>query len=180
MKKEIYFDKFARKTWPDPKHLERYFLGPPDQRWSYYGGNDNWGMSAEGVDGSEDLDFGKGRIDIRLDMYGHPKFGVLLIWSKWGGGFKETYSSRGDLTRLHEWVRTLQEDLRPIGLFIPFEQAWKAVKEFIENDGALPKSIEWIANRDLPPGAFPEPHAKVRPIHEKNFLEYPAQWRDQL
>ena len=32
-----------------------------------------------------------------------------------------------------------------------------ALKEFIETDGALPKSIEWIANKDLPPGTFPDP-----------------------
>lgn len=74
---------------------------------------------------------------------------------------------QGDLGRLREWVRTLQDDLRSVGLFIPFEEAWKAVKEFIENEGALPKSIAWIADRDLPPGTFPEPHAKVHPIHER-------------
>jgi Immunity protein Imm1 len=27
----------------------------------------------------------------------------------------------------------------PIGLFVPFETAWEAVKEFIETDGELPK-----------------------------------------
>ena len=45
----------------------------------------------------------------------------------------------------------------PIGLYIPFERAFAAVKEFIETDGELPKSIEWIANRELPPNAFPRP-----------------------
>jgi hypothetical protein len=42
----------------------------------------------------------------------------------------------------------------PVGLFISFEQAWRAVKEFLETDGALPKSIAWIANQDLPPDTF--------------------------
>jgi hypothetical protein len=28
----------------------------------------------------------------------------------------------------------------------------------METNGALPKSIEWIANRDLPPNTFPAPH----------------------
>jgi hypothetical protein len=32
-----------------------------------------------------------------------------------------------------------------------------AVKEFIETDGGLPSSIEWIANNDLPPNTFPLP-----------------------
>ena len=165
MQKRIYFDVFDGRGWQEPKQLERYFLAPPGQRWTFEGGNDNWGLSVEGVDGTDHLEANKGRIDIDLDMYGHPRFGVLLIWSKWGGGHKENFSSKGDLTRLREWVRTLQEDLMPIGLFIPFEQAWKAVKEFIETDGALPKSIEWIANSDLPLDTFPVPHAKVHPIY---------------
>jgi hypothetical protein len=74
-----------------------------------------------------------------------------------GGGLKLTYSSKGDLRRLREWVRGLHDTPLPIGLFISYEEAWKAVKEFIETDGQLPKSIEWIANRDLPPNTFPDP-----------------------
>ncbi len=99
----------------------------------------------------------KGRVVVRLKMWGHPELGVLLIWSKWGGGHKETFSSKGDLTRVREWVRSTHDTPLPVGLFIPFEEAWKAVKEFIETDGALPKSIEWVANRDLPPNTFPDP-----------------------
>jgi hypothetical protein len=44
-----------------------------------------------------------------------------------------------------------------VGLFIPFRTAWSAVKEFIETNGELPKSIEWVASGDLPPEAFPDP-----------------------
>jgi hypothetical protein len=85
---------------------------------------------------------------------GHPDLGVLLIYSKWGGGVKEMCSSRGDLTRLHERVRSKQGTLLPVGLFIPHGTAWEAVKEFMETDGELPTSIEWIANRNLPRGTF--------------------------
>jgi hypothetical protein len=42
-------------------------------------------------------------------------------------------------------------------LFIPFRTAWPAVREFIETDGELPTSIEWIASSDLPPETFPDP-----------------------
>jgi hypothetical protein len=42
-------------------------------------------------------------------------------------------------------------------LFIPFETAWKAIKEFMERDAALPASIAWIAAADIPAGAFPPP-----------------------
>jgi hypothetical protein len=50
----------------------------------------------------------------------------------------------------------------PLGLFIPFEQALKAITEFIQTNGALPKSIEWIAAADLPEGSFPEPKVTLR------------------
>jgi hypothetical protein len=90
-------------------------------------------------------------------MWGNPEHGVLLIYSKWGGGLKQTYSSKGDFARLRERVRSMHDTVLPVGLFIPFDKAWPAVKEFIETDGKLPKSIEWIANRDLPPNTFPDP-----------------------
>jgi hypothetical protein len=49
-------------------------------------------------------------------------------------------------------------DIMPIGLFIPFENAWTAVKEFMERDGAFPESIAWVAANDLPDDAFPDPY----------------------
>jgi hypothetical protein len=51
-------------------------------------------------------------------------------------------------------------DLLPIGLYIPFDRAWMAVKEFIEKDGALPESIAWIAAGDIPDDAFHDPAAR--------------------
>ncbi len=157
MEKSTYFASRRRQGWPDPKELEPYFLAPPGQRWFFETENDGGALRAEGADGTEHLEANKGRIDIDLDMWGNPELGVLLIYSKWGGGLKETYSSIGDLTRLREWVRSTHDTPLPVGLFIPFEEAWKAVKEFIETDGKLPKSIAWIANRDLPPNTFPDP-----------------------
>jgi hypothetical protein len=46
---------------------------------------------------------------------------------------------------------SLQGDPYSLGLFIPFEQAFGAVKEFIESDGELPTSIEWISGDGFPP-----------------------------
>ena len=116
-------------------------------------GNDGAGLLAEGVDDSKQLEFGKGRIDIGLEMWGHPDLGVLLIWSKLGGGFKLMFSSQGrpDPASASGFEALTIRRCR-VGLFVPYETAWKAVKEFIETDGELPKSIEWIANRELPPG----------------------------
>jgi hypothetical protein len=158
MKKSAYFDSFWGSGWPDIKWLEPYFLDQPGKRWPFSGGNDSAGLDAEGVDGTEHLEPNKGRIDIHLEMWGHPTLGVLLIYSKWGGGRKIMFTSKGDLRRLRELVRSAHDTPLPVGLFIPFEQAWKAVKEFVETDGQrLPTSIEWIANRDLPPNTFPDP-----------------------
>jgi Immunity protein Imm1 len=157
MRKHVYFDRLWDWRWPDPNELERYFLAPPGKEWFYEGGNDSASVTAEGLHGTQHLEIGKGRIDLSLMMWGNPKLGVLLIYSKRGGGYKELYSSKGDLNRLQEWVRSLHDTPLPVGLFIPFGTAWKAVKEFIETDGELPKSIEWIANRDLPPNTFPDP-----------------------
>lgn len=157
MKKRIYFDLFDIPSWPAPKVLERYFLAPPGERWTFETGNDNWGLHVEGADGTGHLQPNKGRIDISLSMWGHPSYGVLLIYTKWGGGHQQTCSSKGDLVRLRELYSSLHGTPLSVGLFIPYDKAWSAVKEFMETDGALPKSIEWIANRDLPPNTFPDP-----------------------
>ena len=157
MRKDMYFASRRSEGWANPKELERFFLAPPGQQWFFETENDSGGLKAEGADGTEHLEANKGRIDIDLAMWGNPDLGVLLIYSKWGGGLKQTYSSKGDLSRLRELVRSTHDTPLPVGLFIPFEEAWKAVKEFIETDGKLPRSIEWIANRDLPPNTFPDP-----------------------
>jgi hypothetical protein len=154
MRKCAYLDLRRSNGWPRPEELEQYFLGPPRQRWAFESGNDNAGLAVEGVDGTEDKERHEGRIDVDLDMWGHPDLGVLLIYSKWGGGVKEMCSSKGDLTRLRERVRSKQGTLLPVGLFIPHGRAWEAVKEFMGTDGELPTNIEWIANCHLPQGTF--------------------------
>jgi hypothetical protein len=158
MKKDIYFDRFFGPDWPSLGELKPYFQAPPAGRgWFHKTGNDSGSISLLGIKNTEHLKFGKGRIDIKLAMWGHPDLGVLLIYSKYGGDSRVDYTSKGDLTRLKEWVRTTHDDPMPVGLYIPFANAWLAVKEFIETEGQLPKSIEWVRNRDLPPGTFPDP-----------------------
>lgn len=158
MKKRTYFDSVVTKGWPDPKELKPYFFGSPGEEWFNTGGNDGGGLSARGLYGTETEDGLSGkRVDLDLDLYGIPGLGVLLIYHKYGGGYQEEYTSKGDVSRLQEWVRNLHQTPLPVGLFIPFPKAYDAVKEFIETDGQLPKSIEWVANKDLPPGTFPDP-----------------------
>jgi hypothetical protein len=159
MRKSVYFDRHRGAGWPRPSDLERYFLAPRGQRWTFESGNDCWGLAAAGVDGTEQLSADNGRIDLDLTMLGNADHGVLLHYHKWGRGVAESYYSKGDLSRLQEWVQTKDGDLMPVGLFIPFETAWKAVKEFMETDGALPTKIAWIAGRNIPKDAFPDPAA---------------------
>jgi hypothetical protein len=177
VKKSVYFDVFDRPGWPSPDELQHYFLAPPGQRWTFGDGeNDSWGLTAEGVDGTEHLELNE-RIDIHLTMVGNPDHGVLLQYRKWGSGCKDTYYSKGDFTRLEDLVWTGQGDLMPIGLFIPFDRAWLAVKEFIETDGALPKSIDWIADADIPDEVFPDPALVsriARAIHARTKRNSPS------
>lgn len=123
MKKRVYFDVFDGPGWPAPTELRRYFLAPPGRRWTFDSGNDSWGLSMRGLDGTEDLSTGRGRIDLDLTMLGNPDHGVLLHYDRTGGARRVSYYSRGDLRRLREWVLTLHGDLMPIGLYIPFETA---------------------------------------------------------
>ncbi len=158
MRKVAYIDNHWGPGWPEIASMQRYFIAPPGKQWVFDTANPDGVLILEGVDGTENLPAGKGRIDTHLTMWGDPSLGALLIYSKWGGIYEQTYSSKGDLIRLREIVLSYHNTPLPVGLFIPFERAWKAVKEFMETDGQLPKSIEWIANNDLPPNAFPDPH----------------------
>jgi hypothetical protein len=155
MRKTTDFDSEWCEGWPTPEELRPYFFARPGQQWFSTGGNDTAGITGEGADGTAHLAREGGRVDVDLAMWGDPRLGVLLIYSKTGGGHQDVYSSKGDLSRLGEYTRTLHDDAMPIGLYIPFERAFAAVKEFIETDGELPESIEWIANRELPPNTFP-------------------------
>lgn len=156
-KRHAYFDIFSGEGWPSLDVLKPYFLGSPERRWFSDTGNDSASLSLLGVEDTAHLELGQGRIDIELLLWGNLELGVLLIYAKRGGDYDELYSSKGDMFRINEWVRSTHDDPLPIGLFIPFERAWLAVNEFIETEGELPASIEWIANRDLPPNTFPDP-----------------------
>jgi hypothetical protein len=157
-RKTAYFAGIDYERWPEPHELERYFLSPPGKQW--FGGDgrtDTAGLSAEGVDGTGHVAQEKGRVYLDLSMWGRSDTGVLLYYSKRRIGAAEAYTSVGDLKRLDKKIMNTHGDILPVGLFVSFERAWEAVKEFIEADGRLPKSIDWIANKDLPPHTFPKP-----------------------
>jgi hypothetical protein len=158
MKKSAYFASEWYEGWPEPHEIERYFMAPRGQQW--YGGpgrTDTAVFRAEGAEGTEHLQESEGRIYVDLRMWGRADLGVLFVHWRRARTFSETYTSVGDLNRLDEMMMGAHGDILPIGLFVPFEQAWMAVKEFIATEGHLPSSIEWIANKDLPANSFPEP-----------------------
>lgn len=160
MQKKSYFASEHRNFWPPLEQLKPYFIpisGPPGFT---VGGNDTGGFRLEGVDGTENFEPGKGRIDISLQLTGHPNYGVFLFYRKTRGPM---YSSKGDLTKMKTYVRTEHYDLLTQAFFIPFDQAWLAVKEFIETDGQLPKSIEWVNMKDVEGEPFPDPRHKPGP-----------------
>ena len=154
--------------WPEPKMLEPYFLGEKGRRWVFEKDTDQAALVAEGAEGTEHLGRNEGRVDIDFFLVGHPSIGVQLTHRriKRGSGRNESFSSISNTAYLDRYYRDRYGSLIAIGLFIPFEDAWRAVKEFLETDGALPKSIEWIAGRDLPPDAFPD----TSPLVQRNYL----------
>ncbi len=156
MRRRTYFDSHDGEGWPSVKWLEQYFLTAAGRRQFFALGNDSWGLKALGVDGTEGLPPYKGRVDIDLTILGHPDAGILLFYQKSGDGRGESFYSKGEIARINQSIQTIHNKM-PLGLFISFEAAWNAVSEFVETDGMLPASIEWIAAKDLPPGAFPSP-----------------------
>ena len=161
MKKMTSFCDCRCLGWPEQKWLAPYFLTPAGRQRAFGIGNDSWGLTAQGVDGTEGLPF-ETRIDIHLHIIGKPDLGVLLFYDRVSAVDGEAYYSKGNLKMLRQWIVTRHGDRMPVGLFIPFEQALRAVMEFIKTDGALPKCIEWVAAADLPEDAFPEPVVTLR------------------
>lgn len=156
MKKTADFASRDIDGWPRPADIEPYFLAPPGG-WFSRTREDTAGFAIEGVDGTEHLPPNKGRTNITLYLSAHPTLGVLLTWAKVNNRECQDYHSKGDLRRLRELVFSRRGDPLPVGLFVPYEVAWKAVKEFLETDGRLPTSIEWVDDLDLPPDTFPDP-----------------------
>ena len=153
--KTCYFHDFPYWSWPTPAQLKPYFEpGEPD--WAD-GGNDSWGFTLEGVGGDPNARRGRGRLDLRLNLWGDPRYGVLLWYHRDGIEDGMNLYSRGDMSKMGSYMRTLHDDPMPLGLFIPFEKAFLAVEDFINGEGKLSERIEWVPAHELPLNAFPDP-----------------------
>jgi hypothetical protein len=153
MQKYTYFLNQHGEGWPELRWLERFFL-TAGGREEAFGEQESWGLKLYGVDGTEHLERYKDRIDINMTIQGDLSCGILLWYNKSGGRQWVAKYSKGDPAKWRQWIETPQGDRMSVALFIPFETAWKAVKEFIERDAALPQSIDWITDKDLPDYAF--------------------------
>jgi hypothetical protein len=150
MRKSYYFPDFDGPGWPSPDELKKYFSAG-GKLWASHG-NDSWALRAEGLYGTAVLPR-PDAVTVDLRMTGCPDHGVTLDFARWHGRIRrlDRTCSTGDLRRLGRFMYSLQGDPYSLGLFIPFEEAFKAVKEFIESDGELPTSIEWISGEGFPP-----------------------------
>lgn len=157
MKTIAYFGGQWGGEWPTVEWLEPHFRAPPGGVSPLQAQKGGGRFEIEGVEGTEHLARGAGRVDVELVFFADPKYGLLLDYRKFGGGVDEAFLSKGDLRRRLEWVKTPQGTPLSIGLFVPIEAGWNAVKEFIQTKGARPTAIEWVAERDLAPDTFPMP-----------------------
>jgi hypothetical protein len=156
MRKSCCFHDFCGPGWPSADELKKYFAAG-GKLWASHG-NDNWALRAEGLYGTAVLPRSDA-VDVDLRMMGSPDHGVTLEFARWHGRIRrlDRYCSVGNLRRLRRFMHSLQGYPYSLGLFIPFEEAFKAVKEFIESDGELPTGVGWISGKDVLPDRFPNP-----------------------
>lgn len=165
MKTRAYFDELWGDEWPTIDWLEPRFRAPPRGISPLQAKKGDGRFEVEGVDGTGHLDKNNGRIDAVMLLCADPRYGLLFDYTRFGGGVREAFLSKGDLRRRLEWVKSPHGTPLSIGLFVPVEKGWNALKQFIESKGQLPTAIEWIAEGELPPETFPLPenwkHLKI-------------------
>jgi immunity protein Imm1 of predicted polymorphic toxin system len=159
IKKEAAFDDYWGNGWPDIRVVEQGLSDPEKLARLFAKGRDGGCFSIERIYDKTNSAPQSELVGATLYMHMNPDHGIKLQYSKWDGrvGEKKTYHSKGDLARLKEFVRSFHRTPLSIGLFVPFEMGRKAVKEFLETDGALPRSIDWVSDDELPSEVFPLP-----------------------
>jgi hypothetical protein len=103
MTKLCDFGEFRDFSWPEPGQLKHYFLAPPGKEWLQDDQNDGAILMDQAAYGTENLPVGQGRIKISLQLWGKLGLGVLLVYSRLGGGCGDMFSSKGDMRRIREW-----------------------------------------------------------------------------
>lgn len=152
-----YFAGHWGSGWPAPEQIDRCLLDPVARREFFSKGNDGGSFCVKGLYGTEGLPARGGLVTATLFLAMSPQYGATLQYTKWDGRVEKqtSYNSKGDLKRLDEFIWSVHGTPLSVGLFIAFEGGWRAIKEFIQTEGELPTSIEWMSSRDLPPETFP-------------------------
>ena len=111
----------------------------PDDKELFGIRNNHWGLRARGVDGTEDLPFDK-QINITLHIIGKPDLGVLLFYDRLSATDGYSYYSVGRSENVSDFgQRPSRASRMPLGLFIPFEQALKAVSRVHRHEWRVAK-----------------------------------------
>ena len=159
VKREAAFGDHWGNGWPDISAVEQGLSDPEKLAKLFAKGRDGGCFSIEWIYDNGDSIPEFGLVGAILYIHLHPDHGIKLQYSGWDRrtGIRETYHSKGDLARLKQFVRSFHRTPLSIGLFVPFEIGRKAVKEFLQTDGKLPQSVDWISDGDLPSEVFPLP-----------------------
>ena len=159
VKKEAAFDDYWGNGWPETRVVEQGLSDPEKLARLFAKGRDGGCFSIEWIYEKSNSAPQSELVGATLYMHINPDHGIKLQYSKWDGrvGKKVTYHSKGDLTRLKQFVHSSHRTPLSVGLFVSFERGRKAVKEFLETDGELPRSIEWLSDDGLSSEVFPLP-----------------------
>ena len=114
MKKITIFRGYEGPGWPDEKWLAPYFLTPAGRHQVFGIRNNHWGLTASGVDGTEDLPFDK-EINITLNVVGKPDLGALLYYERLSETDGYAYYSVGNVKMLRTLVEAKQVSRMPLG-----------------------------------------------------------------
>jgi hypothetical protein len=152
MKKTFAFGPFGDTVWTDPSKIEHFFLDPRQRELLFLDREGGGVFSIEGLEGTEGLSSEAERVNARLYLAMLPQHGATISYHHWDGRIRKKieFHSKGNLERINEYVRSFQGSPMQLGLFVPYEAAWNAVKEFMEGDGGPPTSIEWVGGASIP------------------------------
>jgi hypothetical protein len=159
MRKEGSFDEHWGDGWPELANVEACMLDPDERQAMFARGADGGSFIITSHVDTKTPPPLAGLMSSALFLSMVPDLGASLQYNHWDARLQKTrvFVSKGDLSRLGDFVRSFHGTPLSVGLFISFEDGFRAVKEFIETEGERPTSIEWIDAETLPPETFPDP-----------------------
>ncbi len=153
MRRFIFINGFEGPDWPPIATLEREFMDPTRREWAYWDGSGAAGgyMKISGIEGTEAQPDGRTRSGATISIRAHRQFGATLSHHWWDAksATATTHLSLGDRSLLSQMTTLDDRQPYPIGLFIPFELAWLAFRDFIQEPTRVTSAVPWINGVDL-------------------------------